>query len=92
MRDERGESRTITGAGTPNGRPWPSQTISAGGHKSNAVAEHERDPRATPSMPSVTMNGGMAPLVMRKPLTAPVAAPAARQPRMPIHQGSRDWT
>src|SRR5271163_5003769 len=38
-------------------------------------------------MPSVTMKGGMAPLVMRKPLNAPVAAPAARQPRIPIHQG-----
>src|SRR5271155_3454512 len=38
-------------------------------------------------MPSVTMKGGMAPLVMRKPLTAPVAAPAARQPRIPIHHG-----
>src|SRR5580704_3727026 len=33
------------------------------------------------------MKGGIAPLVMRKPLTAPVAAPVARQPRMPIHQG-----
>src|SRR5271154_2268783 len=44
-------------------------------------------PRATPSMPSVTMKGGIAPLVMRKPLTAPVAAPAARQPRIPVHQG-----
>ncbi len=44
-------------------------------------------PRATPSMPSVTMNGGIAPLVMRKPLRAPTAAPIARQPRTPIHQG-----
>src|SRR3984885_7333620 len=33
------------------------------------------------------MNGGMAPLVMRKPLSAPVSAPMARQPRTPTHQG-----
>src|SRR6202020_3491509 len=38
-------------------------------------------------IPSVTMNGGMAPLVMRKPLSAPVSAPMARQPRTPTHQG-----
>src|ERR1700722_19646110 len=44
-------------------------------------------PRATPSMPRVTMNGGIAPLVMRKPLRAPVNAPIARQPRTPTHQG-----
>src|SRR5271165_1217746 len=45
------------------------------------------NPRATPSMPSVTMKGGIAPLVMRKPLSAPVNAPIARQPAMPTHQG-----
>src|ERR1700728_3371239 len=44
-------------------------------------------PRATPSIPSVTMNGGIAPLVMRKPLSAPVSAPIARQPSTPTHQG-----
>src|SRR5271166_2362482 len=44
-------------------------------------------PRATPSMPSVTMKGGIAPLVMRKPLRAPVKAPVARQPRIPAHHG-----
>ena len=33
------------------------------------------------------MNGGIAPLVMRKPLSAPVNAPVARQPTMPIDQG-----
>src|SRR5271166_1102873 len=38
-------------------------------------------------MPSVTMNGGIAALVTRKPLTAPVRAPVARHPRMPIHHG-----
>src|SRR6185437_8644819 len=40
-----------------------------------------------PSMPRVTISAGIAPLVMRKPLKAPVAAPAAKQPRMPTHQG-----
>src|SRR3984885_13072002 len=44
-------------------------------------------PRATPSIPSVTMNGGIAPLVMRKPLNAPVSAPIVRQPSTPTHQG-----
>src|SRR5271163_469205 len=38
-------------------------------------------------MPRVTMNGGIAPLVMREPLRAPVNAPIARQPRTPTHQG-----
>ncbi len=33
------------------------------------------------------MNGGIAPLVMRKPLTAPVNAPMARQPTTPSCQG-----
>src|SRR5271156_326885 len=33
------------------------------------------------------MNGGIAPLVMRKPLSAPVSAPIARQPSTPTHQG-----
>src|ERR1700722_19311289 len=45
-------------------------------------------PRAIPSIPSVTMNGGIAALVIRKPLSAPVSDPVARQPRTPIHQGS----
>src|ERR1700677_5081162 len=44
-------------------------------------------PRAIPSIPSVTMNGGIAALVTRKPLSAPVSAPIARQPRTPTHQG-----
>src|SRR5271165_7103161 len=38
-------------------------------------------------MPRVTMKGGIMPLVMRKPLTAPVKAPVARQPAIPAHQG-----
>ncbi len=33
------------------------------------------------------MKGGIAPLVMRKPLTEPVNAPIARQPTIPTHQG-----
>src|SRR5208337_972696 len=41
----------------------------------------------TPSMPSVTMKGGIAPLVMRNPFTQPVNAPIARHPAIPIHQG-----
>src|SRR3984957_10295824 len=45
-------------------------------------------PRAIPSIPSVTMNGGIAALVTRKPFSAPVSDPVARQPRTPIHQGS----
>ena len=52
-----------------------------------AVGETSASPRATPSMPSVTMNGGIAPRVIRKPLTKPAAVPAARQARMPIGQG-----
>src|ERR1700677_1764737 len=44
-------------------------------------------PRAIPSIPSVTMNGGIAALVTRNPLSAPVSAPIARQPRTPTHQG-----
>src|ERR1700722_13259833 len=45
-------------------------------------------PRAIPSIPSVTMNGGIAALVTRNPFSAPVSDPVARQPRTPIHQGS----
>ena len=33
------------------------------------------------------MKGGIAPLVMRKPLTDPVKAPVTMQPAIPIHQG-----
>src|ERR1700733_11796322 len=34
------------------------------------------------------MNGGIAALVTRNPLSAPTSDPVARQPRTPIHQGS----
>src|SRR5580693_1770298 len=44
-------------------------------------------PRAIPTIPTVTMNCGIAALVTRNPLSAPVSAPIARQPRTPTHQG-----
>ncbi len=59
----------------------------AGGRRSTPLLSTSANPRATPSIPRVTMKGGIAPLVMRKPLTAPVAAPAERQPRIPTHHG-----
>src|ERR1700722_2787448 len=45
-------------------------------------------PRAIPSIPSVTMNGGIAALVRRNPVSAPVGDPVARQPRTPTPKGS----